>query len=136
DGLLPAVFARVHPKFQTPHVTTIATGLVVACISGFVPRGTVAEMANIGTLFAFAVVCAGVWRLRHTDPHAHRSFRTPWVPVIPILGILFSLGLMAALPGITWVRFFVWLAIGCVVYFSYGAKHSHLTGTHRAAGKR
>ncbi len=131
DGLLPAMFSRVHPKYQTPHVTTIATGLVVASISGFVPLGTVAEMANIGTLFAFAVVCAGVWRLRHTDPHAHRSFRTPWVPLLPILGILFSVGLMFMLPGITWVRFFVWLGIGSVVYFKYGAKHSKLAEANR-----
>jgi APA family basic amino acid/polyamine antiporter len=129
DGLLPRVFATVHPKFQTPHLTTYLTGGIVAVVAGFVPLGTVAEMANIGTLFAFVVVSAGVWRLRHTDPHHPRTFKAPWVPVTPILGILLSVGLMAGLPFATWIRFIVWLAIGIVVYFLYGAKHSLLTGT-------
>jgi APA family basic amino acid/polyamine antiporter len=132
DGLLPRVFATVHPKYQTPHLTTIVSGCIVALVAGFVPLGTVAEMANIGTLFAFVVVCAGIWRLRHTDPTAHRTFRAPWVPVTPILGILLSIGLMAGLPFATWMRFVVWLIIGFFVYFLYGAKHSQLTGTQRA----
>lgn len=131
DGLLPRVFASIHPKYQTPHVTTIATGLVVALIAGFVPLGTVAEMANIGTLFAFAVVCGGVWLLRRTDPHAPRGFRTPLVPLVPILGIVACIALMMGLPLITWIRFAVWMLLGVVVYFAYGAKHSRLQSSSR-----
>lgn len=131
DGLLPRVFARVHPKYQTPHVTTIATGLVVALIAGFVPLGTVAEMANIGTLFAFVVVCCSVWMLRRSDPHAPRGFRTPLVPLVPILGIVSCIALMLGLPLITWIRFGVWMLLGVVVYFIYGAKHSRLQSSSR-----
>lgn len=124
DRLLPDVFSHVHPKFRTPAVATWIAGFLVAIPSGLFDVGTFAEMSNIGTLFAFVLVSIGVIVLRYKDPMRRRGFRVPFGPVIPILSTLFCILLMAGLPAITWVRFFLWLAIGLVVYFTYSRKRS------------
>ncbi len=125
DGLVPAsFFGAVHPRFRTPWKSTILTGLFVASLSGFLPLSILAEMTNIGTLFAFVVVCAAVMVMRKTHPDANRPFRTPFVPVVPILGILTCLLLMFSLPKGNWYRLMVWLAIGLAIYFFYGRRHS------------
>ena len=132
DGLLPPYFARVHPKYQTPHVTTIWTGAVVAAISAIANINEIVELTNIGTLFAFVLVCLGVIILRKTDPDRRRVFRTPFVPLVPILGILMCVYLMIGLPYVTWIRFGVWLAAGLVVYFAYGFRKSRLLAREEA----
>ena len=126
DGLLPPVFGKVHPRFKTPYITTILTGSVAAIVAGLFPIQLLGELVNIGTLLAFAIVCAGVIVLRRTRPDLHRPFRTPFVPLVPVLGILCCVGLMAGLPKDTWIRLIVWLIIGLVIYFSYGRFHSRL----------
>ena len=126
DGLLPPYFAKVHPKFNTPHVTTIWTGIFVAGFASFFSLDTMAELCNIGTLFAFVVVCAGVIILRVKDPDRPRPFRAPGGYATPALGIAFCLFLMFGLGLMTWLRFFGWLAIGLVIYFGYGYKNSRL----------
>ncbi len=126
DGLLPPSFSKVHPKYRTPHVTTILTGVFVAFFAAIANISEAAELTNIGTLFAFVLVCAGVLILRVKEPDAKRGFRTPFVPAVPILGILFCVYLMLGLPTITWLRFFIWLAVGLIIYFSYGRWHSRL----------
>ncbi len=126
DGLLPRYFARIHPRFRTPYITTIWTGLVVGGVAMFTDIGSLADLTNIGTLFAFALVCIGVIVLRRTDKDRPRPFRVPFVPLFPILGVLFCVALMLSLPIETWVRFFVWLALGLLIYFFYGAGHSRL----------
>jgi basic amino acid/polyamine antiporter, APA family len=142
DGLLPPAFSRVHPRFRTPYLPTTLTGLAVGLTAAFLPIQEIAELANIGTLFAFVLVCLGVWILRRAEPRINRPFRTPLVPLVPILGVVFCLYLMASLPTITWLRFFVWMAVGFVVYFTYGRFHSRLgletpdrTGTGRELPK-
>jgi APA family basic amino acid/polyamine antiporter len=124
DGLLPRAFSRVHRRFRTPHISTWAAGLVVAIPAGIFDIGTLADLANIGTLFAFLLVSLGVIVLRRRQPNRHRAFRTPWVPVVPILSIVCCLVLMASLPLETWARFVVWLAIGLTIYFAYSKRHS------------
>ena len=126
DGLLPQYFARIHPTFRTPWITTIWTGLVVGGVAMFSDIGTLADLTNIGTLFAFILVCIGVCVLRKTAAGRPRPFRVPGVPVVPILGMVMCAGLMLSLPVLTWMRFFVWLAIGLVIYFCYGMFHSRL----------
>lgn len=126
DGLLPPVFARVHKRFRTPYVTTLLTGSICAVIAGLFPIGLLGELVSIGTLFAFIIVCAGVWLLRYTAPDAERPFRAPWVPVVPILGMLICAFMMVLLPFDTWVRLAVWLGIGLVIYFTYGRRHSRV----------
>lgn len=129
DGLLPKAFASVHANYGTPHVTTILCGMAVAVMSGFTPISTVAELANIGTLFAFCLVAVGVWVLRVTRPQWPRSFKAPMLPVIAI-GTLLSCGyMMISLPIVTWVRFGIWLAIGVVIYFAYSMRNSVLGRT-------
>ena len=129
DGLLPPYFARVHPKYRTPHVTTIWTGIAVAAISAVANINEIVELTNIGTLFAFVLVCAGVIVLRKREPERKRAFRTPLVPLVPVLGILSCVYLMMGLPAVTWLRFGAWLVIGMAVYFAYGYRKSRLTGT-------
>ncbi len=124
DGLLPAVFSKVHPRFRTPAFATWVAGFLVAIPSGLFDVGTLAEMSNIGTLFAFVLVSIGVIVLRYKDPERQRGFRVPFGPVIPVLSMFFCMLLMAGLPAITWVRFFVWLVIGLVVYVFYSRKRS------------
>lgn len=126
DGLLPRYFSRIHPRFRTPYITTIWTGAIVGGVAMFTDIGSLADLTNIGTLFAFALVCAGVIMLRRTDKDRPRPFRVPFVPLFPILGVLFCVALMLSLPIETWIRFFVWLAIGLVIYFFYGSGHSRL----------
>jgi APA family basic amino acid/polyamine antiporter len=126
DGLLPKAFSRVHGRFRTPHVSTWIAGLVVGIPAGIWDIGTFADLSNIGTLFAFIVVSAGVLALRKTQPERKRGFRVPWCPLLPALSIVFCLVLMMALPLETWLRFFVWLAIGLVIYFAFGRRHSVL----------
>ena len=126
DGLLPPLFARIHPRLKTPVATTALTGLVVALIGGLLPIGVVAELANIGTLSAFVLVSVGVVVLRHKRPDLPRPFRVPLVPFLPAVAAAFSLYLIANLPPFTWVRFFAWLFIGLIIYFSYGRKASLL----------
>jgi APA family basic amino acid/polyamine antiporter len=124
DGLLPQIFSRVHPRFRTPHLTTASTGLVVALGAGFTPIGVVAELCSIGTLCAFAIVSGGVLVLRQTRPHVPRPFRAPLYPVVPALGVVLCLYLMASLPLITWLRFLLWLLLGLAIYASFGFKRS------------
>ena len=130
DGLLPRVFSRVHAKFKTPHISTWIAGFVVGIPAGIWDIDTLAELSNIGTLFAFIVVSAGVLVLRRKQPKRPRGFRVPLVPLIPILSILCCLLLMMGLPLITWLRFFTWLVIGMAIYFTFGRRHSVMeTGT-------
>ncbi len=133
DGLLPPAFSHVHPRFRTPYMTTIVTGVVCALIAGAFPLALLGQLVSIGTLLAFAIVCAGVWYLRVKEPERERPFRTPWVPLVPILGIVTTVGMMAALPLDTWLRLIVWLVIGLAIYFLYGRHHSVLQLAGRQA---
>jgi APA family basic amino acid/polyamine antiporter len=126
DGLLPRWFSKVHPVYRTPHVTTIVTGVAVAVPAAFADIGWAADLTNIGTFFAFVLVCGGVVMLRRVAPERARPFRCPFVPVFPLLGIGMCGMLMLALPLVTWLRFFGWLAVGLVIYFLYGKDHSTL----------
>jgi APA family basic amino acid/polyamine antiporter len=124
DGLLPPAFSRVHPRFRTPYIPTALTGIVVGITAALLPIQEIAELTNIGTLFAFVLVCLGVWILRHVEPEMKRPFHTPWVPLVPVLGALFCAYLMLQLPLVTWIRFVVWMGAGLVIYFTYGRFHS------------
>jgi basic amino acid/polyamine antiporter, APA family len=125
DGLLPKkFFADIHPKWRTPWKNTILVGLLAAVVGSLVPIDDIGKMVNIGTLLAFVIVCIAVILLRRTDPDQARPFRTPWVPVVPILGVLFNGYMMYRLGWINWARLIIWLGIGLVVYFVYGQKHS------------
>jgi APA family basic amino acid/polyamine antiporter len=124
DGLLPKWASAIHPKFRTPWISTIVVGAVVAFMPAFLPIDRLSELVNIGTLLAFTIVCAGVWVLRVRHPDMHRPFKTPLVPLVPILGILTALFLMSRLPLITWTVMILWLFAGLVIYFGYSIKHS------------
>jgi APA family basic amino acid/polyamine antiporter len=127
DGLLPKrFFAEIHPKFRTPWKNTILVGCLAAVVGSLTPIDDIGKMVNIGTLLAFVIVCISVLVLRRTDPDQPRPFRTPWVPVVPILGVLFNGYMMYKLGWINWARLIIWLAIGLVVYFVYGQKHSRV----------
>jgi basic amino acid/polyamine antiporter, APA family len=126
DGLLPPIFGRVHPRFRTPYVGTILTGLVVALASNLLTEGQALELTNIGTLFAFALVCSGVIALRRVEPDRPRPFRVPLYPVTPLLGVAACVFLMSGLPPENWWRFGLWLLAGFVIYLLYGRKHSKL----------
>jgi len=124
DGLLPKWASAIHPKFRTPWITTIVFGCFAAIMPAFLPIGKLAELVNIGTLLAFTIVCAGVWVLRVRQPNLHRPFKTPLVPLVPILGILTAGYLMTQLAAITWIVMLSWLALGLIIYFSYSKKNS------------
>lgn len=127
DGMVPpSFFGDIHPRFRTPWKSTILVGVFVATMTGFLPIDALLHMTNIGTLFAFVIVCAAVLVMRRTNPDAERPFRAPFYPVVPILGIASCLMLMFSLPVENWYRLFVWMAIGLVIYFLYGYKHSEL----------
>ena len=126
DGLLPKVFSDIHPKFQTPWRCNLIFMVFVSLFSGFLPISKLGHMTSIGTLLAFVIVCIGIMIMRRTNPDAPRPYRTPLVPVVPILGVLVCFTMMAALDYETWIRLVVWLAIGLAIYFGYGTKHSHL----------
>ncbi len=126
DGLMGPWAGRVHPKFRTPYLSTIYTGTAVALFTGFLPIQILGQLVNIGTLLAFVLVCGGVWILRRTRPDLDRPFKTPLVPLVPILGMASCLGLMLTLPADTWIRLIAWLVIGLTIYYGYGRKHSAL----------
>jgi basic amino acid/polyamine antiporter, APA family len=126
DGLLPELFARIHPRFRTPYLSSMLVGIVVALIAGLTPIEIVAELTNIGTLSAFVLVSAAVWILRRTQPNLRRGYRVPLVPLIPILSMIASFVLIVSLPLVTIIRFIVWLVIGLVIYFLYSQRKSHL----------
>jgi len=124
DGLLWKCFAKTHAKFKTPHYSTLITGFFTALMAGIFPIGLLGELVSIGTLLAFMIVCIGILIMRKTEPDAPRPFKTPWVPFVPMLGAFVCLIQMLALPTDTWLRLIIWMAIGFVIYFSYGRKHS------------
>ncbi|HET8649631.1 MAG TPA: amino acid permease, partial [Gemmatimonadales bacterium] len=126
DGLLPPFLARLHPRFKTPAVGTILTGIFVGVFAAFANIAEVVDLTNIGTLFAFVIVSVGVIVLRRKEPDRHRPFRVPLVPITPLISIAACLYLMLQLPRITWIRFVIWLAVGLIIYFSYGVGHSRL----------
>jgi len=133
DGLLPSVFGKVHPKFKTPYVTTILTGIVAAVMAGLFPIGLLGELVSIGTLLAFVIVCAGIIALRYKSPNLARPFRTPLVPLVPILGILICGYMMYSLPAATWERLIYWMILGLVIYFTYSRSHSKLARAEGSA---
>jgi APA family basic amino acid/polyamine antiporter len=135
DGLLPRWAGAIHPRFRTPWISSIIVGVFVSVLPAFIPIGVLGQLTSIGTLLAFVIVCAGVWLLRVRRPELHRPFKTPLVPLVPIMGILVSLLLMAALPGSTWLRLIIWLAIGMIIYFTYGRKNSRVQQHLMLVGK-
>jgi len=126
DGLLPPIFSKVHPKYKTPYISTIICGLVCAFFAGFFPIDVLGELVSIGTLLAFVIVCLGIIVLRRKKPDIERPFKTPFVPIVPILGALICLYQMYALPADTWIRLIVWMVLGFLIYFFYSVKHSKL----------
>jgi APA family basic amino acid/polyamine antiporter len=124
DGLLPPMFSKVHPRYRTPYVSTIMTGSVAFIFAGILPISILSELVSIGTLLAFVIVCISVIVLRRTRPDLKRPFRTPWVPLVPILGASVCLANMIALPFDTWLRLLVWMGLGFIIYFTYGIKKS------------
>jgi len=136
DGLLPQWAGAVHPRFRTPWISSITVGIFVAFFAALIPIGILGELVSIGTLLAFVIVCAGVWILRVRRPELHRPFKTPMVPLVPILGIAVAMLMMVSLPGSTWLRLVVWLIIGMVIYFSYGRHHSVVQRAVRSTAER
>jgi APA family basic amino acid/polyamine antiporter len=127
DGLLPKrFFADIHPKFRTPWKNTILVGLLAAIVGSVTPIDDIGKMVNIGTLLAFVIVCTAVMVLRRTNPGQARPFRTPWVPFVPVLGIIFNGYMMYKLGWINWARLIGWLIVGLIIYFSYSRHNSHL----------
>ena len=136
DGLLPKLFSAVHPKFKTPHWSTWIAGAVVGIPAGIVDIGDAADLSNIGTLFAFVLVSIGVIVLRRTQPERKRGFKVPFVPLFPLISVVLCGGLMTGLTVITWIRFFVWLAIGLLIYFFYSQRRSEFSSSNITAAQR
>ncbi|HEX3941441.1 MAG TPA: amino acid permease, partial [Acidobacteriaceae bacterium] len=132
DGLLWPWASAIHPKFRTPWISNIVVGGIVAFLPALLPIDRLAELVNMGTLLAFAIVCAGVWVLRRRHPDLERPFRTPFVPAVPILGILCSVYLMVTLPLLTWEVLVIWMVIGLAIYFSYSVRHSKVQALRSA----
>jgi APA family basic amino acid/polyamine antiporter len=132
DGLLWKWAGEIHPRFRTPWKSTAIVGICVAFVGALVPIGDLGQLVSIGTLLAFVIVCAGVWILRVRRPELVRPFKTPLVPLVPILGMIVSIGLMAGLKAVTWIRLVVWLVIGMVIYFTYGVKYSKVRNSNSA----
>lgn len=126
DGLLPKVFSDIHPKWLTPYRCNLIFMVFVSLFSGFLPISKLGHMTSIGTLLAFVIVCVGIMVMRHTHPDIPRPYRTPFVPVVPIMGVVVCFAMMASLDSETWYRLVIWLAIGLAIYFGYSRKHSHL----------
>ena len=135
DGLLWKWAGVIHPKFRTPWISNIVVGAIVAFMPALLPIDRLSELVNMGTLLAFAIVCAGVWILRRRNPDLHRPFKTPWVPVVPILGIVSALYLIWTLPALTKIVVLAWLAFGLLIYFTYSVKHSKVQQALRAGGE-
>jgi len=133
DGLLWPWASKIHARFRTPYLTSIVVGFFVAILAMLVPLSVLDEMTSVGTLLAFVLVCIGVWILRRSHPHLNRPFRTPLVPLVPILGVVFSTTLIVSLSYWTQLRLLVWLIIGLVIYFTYSVRHSHVRRLHREA---
>jgi len=136
DGLLPKFFSALHPKFKTPHWSTWIAGLAVGLPAGFVDIGEAADLSNIGTLFAFLLVSLGVIFLRKTQPDRPRAFKVPLVPLFPIIAVILCLALMSGLLVVTWIRFFLWLVLGLVIYFFYSRHRSEFSPANLAAGSK
>lgn len=134
DGLLPSFFGKVHPKYKTPFITTIITGIIAMVIGGLAPINLLGELVSIGTLLAFAIVCGGILVLRYTNPEIHRPFKTPLFPFVPIMGILVCFYLMSGLPWHTWERLLIWMGLGIIIYFGYSRHHSKI-GNNIRSGK-
>ncbi len=132
DGLLPELFGRVHPRFRTPHLSTMFTGTIIAVVAGLTPIDKLGQLVSIGTLLAFVLVCIGLVLLRRTSPELHRPFRTPAVPLVPIVGALICLAQMASLPWATWERLVIWLVLGFVLYFGYSRRGAERVRDTRA----
>jgi basic amino acid/polyamine antiporter, APA family len=126
DGLLPPLFSFIHPKFRTPSRSNLIVMTFTAILGGFIPISNLSHFTSIGTLLAFVIVCIGIIVMRKTNPNAPRPYRTPLVPLVPILGVLVCFGMMAFLDTMTWVRLGGWLLIGLIIYFTYSRHHSHL----------
>ena len=135
DGLMPRRLAAVNQRYGTPARLTIGLGVLIAILAALVPLGTIVELVNIGTLFAFVLVSIGVIILRRTRPDLPRAFRVPWVPVLPVISALACIWLMFNLPAETWLRFGIWMVVGLVLYFAYSHRHSRMaTGRDHPAG--
>ncbi len=133
DGLLPKkFFAEVHPRFRTPFKNTFLVGTLAGIVGALTPIDDIGKMVNIGTLLAFVIVCIAIMILRKTDPERSRPFRTPWVPLVPLMGILFNGYMMVRLGWLNWARLIIWLAVGMIVYFTYSVKHSKVQQALRA----
>jgi APA family basic amino acid/polyamine antiporter len=126
DGLLPKRFSKIHPKFRTPYVTTILTGIISCFFAGVLPIRILSELVSIGTLLAFTIVCISIIILRKKRPEIHRPFKTPFVPWVPLLGAVICIMQMVSLPWETWERLIIWMAIGLVIYFLYSKRKSRL----------
>ncbi len=136
DGLLPALFGVVHPRFRTPYLSTMLTGVIIAFAAGLLPIGLLGQLVSIGTLLAFVLVCIGIVMLRRTAPDLERPFRTPFVPTVPILGAVICLAQMAALPLQTWYRLLIWLVTGLVIYFAYSRRRAYSVRFARVEAER
>ena len=134
DGLLWKWAGMIHPKFRTPWISNLVVGAIVAFMPALLPIDKLSELVNMGTLLAFAIVCAGVWILRRRNPDLHRPFKTPWVPVVPILGIVSALYLIWTLPTLTKMVVVAWLVVGLLIYFTYSVKHSKVQIALQEAG--